>query len=66
MIMLSLTGSAHCVIVPYWSNRLNKTSIHVTQGLKRQGSLDCEVKDSRVLLSGTCHLYMQGAIFIPK
>ncbi len=61
-----VTGSAHCVIAPYWSNRLNKNSIHALQGLKRQGALDCEVKDSRVLLSGTCHLYMQGTIFIPN
>ena len=61
-----VTGSAHCVIAPYWSSRLNKNTIHALQGLKRQGAIDCEVKGSRVLLSGTCHLYMQGTIFIPS
>ena len=61
-----VTGSAHCVIAPYWCNQLNTNHIHAVQGLKRQGSLDCEIKGDRVLLSGTCHLYMQGTIFIPE
>lgn len=61
-----VTGSAHCVIAPYWCNRLNTNRIHAVQGLKRQGALDCEVKSDRVLLSGTCHLYMEGTIFIPE
>lgn len=60
-----VTGSAHCVIAPYWCERLNKNHIRAVQGLKRQGALDCEVAGDRVLLSGTCHLYMQGTIFIP-
>lgn len=61
-----VTGSAHSVIAPYWCNRLNKTRIHAVQGLKRQGALECEIKDNRVLLTGTCHMYMQGTIFIPS
>lgn len=61
-----VTGSAHCVIAPYWCNRLDKTRIHAVQGLKRQGTLECEIKDNRVLLTGTCHMYMQGTIFIPS
>lgn len=61
-----VTGSAHCVIAPYWCNQLNKNRIHAIQGLKRQGALDCEMRNDRVLLSGTCHLYMQGTIFIPN
>lgn len=61
-----VTGSAHCVIAPYWCNRLDKTRIHAIQGLKRQGALECEIKDNRVLLTGTCHMYMQGTIFIPS
>ena len=60
-----VTGSAHCVIAPYWCNHLSKNKIHAIQGLKRQGELVCQLKDDRVLLSGTCHLYLQGTIFIP-
>ena len=61
-----VTGSAHCVIAPYWCTQLNKDHIHAIQGLKRQGELRCQIINDRVILSGTCHLYMQGTIFIPK
>lgn len=60
-----VTGSAHCVIAPYWSERLGKNTIHALQGLKRQGQLTCEVTGQRVLLSGSCQLYLQGNIFLP-
>ena len=32
-----VTGSAHCMIAPYWCARLNKQKIHACQGGKRQG-----------------------------
>ncbi len=57
-----VTGSAHCVIAPYWSERLGKKKIHALQGLKRRGELICEIKDERVLLAGSCRLYLQGDI----
>lgn len=60
-----VTGSAHCVIAPYWSSRLGKNKIHAIQGLKRKGELLCEVARDRVLLSGSCQLYLQGYIFLP-
>lgn len=58
-----VTGSAHCVIAPYWSKRLNKKRIHAKQGGLRQGELWCEVRQDRVFLSGDCQLYMKGEIF---
>ncbi|KTD57660.1 PhzF family phenazine biosynthesis protein [Legionella shakespearei] len=60
-----VTGSAHCVIAPYWCNRLGKNSIHALQGGKRQGELWCEIRNDRVLLSGTCQLYLEGTIVLP-
>lgn len=60
-----VTGSAHCVIAPYWSNRLGKNKIHATQGLRRKGELLCEIAMDRVLLSGSCQRYLQGHIFLP-
>lgn len=61
-----VTGSAHCVIVPYWSERLSKKQLHARQGLGRQGELFCEIKGNRVLLSGLCQLYLEGHIFVPN
>lgn len=60
-----VTGSAHCVIAPYWCQRLGTTSIHAIQGLKRKGELACQIIKNRVLLSGACQLYLEGHIFIP-
>lgn len=60
-----VTGSAHCVIAPYWSNRLDKSTIHALQGGKRQGELWCEIRNDRVLLSGSCQLYLEGTIVLP-
>lgn len=60
-----VTGSAHCAIIPYWSNRLGKQKLHARQGLKRQGELWGEIKNDRVLLAGECQLYLEGQIFLP-
>ncbi|RUR07227.1 PhzF family phenazine biosynthesis protein [Legionella sp. km772] len=57
-----VTGSAHCVIAPYWCARLNKKKIHARQGGARQGELWCEVDKERVYLSGQAQLYLQGEI----
>lgn len=60
-----VTGSAHCVIAPYWCERLNKQKIHARQGGTRQGELWCEINQDRVILSGYSQLYLQGEICIP-
>ncbi|KTD33224.1 epimerase [Legionella nautarum] len=60
-----VTGSAHCVIAPFWCDRLNQSKIQAVQGLARQGELSCEIKNGRVLLTGRCHLYFEGIIYIP-
>lgn len=61
-----VTGSAHCVIAPYWCTRLNKKKIHACQGGSRQGELWCEVNQDRVILSGYAQLYLQGEIWVPS
>ncbi len=59
-----VTGSAHCMIVPFWAKKLNKNSILAFQASPRQGLLKCELKNSRVLLSGKTILYMHGTIYL--
>jgi PhzF family phenazine biosynthesis protein len=59
-----VTGSAHCNIVPYWSNKLGKTKLHCKQLSPRGGNLQCELNGDRVLMSGKCVLYMHGEIEI--
>ncbi len=60
----SVTGSAHCVLTPFWAERLNKLSLHALQGLQRKGELFCELNDSRVAISGYCRWYMKGHIIL--
>ena len=59
-----VTGSAHCILAPYWAKRLNKTTLHAHQVSKRGGRLICEVKGARVLLKGRAVTYMTGEIEI--
>ena len=59
-----VTGSAHCNIVPYWSEKLGKTKLQCKQASARGGNLDCELVGDRVLMSGKCVLYLKGEIYI--
>jgi PhzF family phenazine biosynthesis protein len=56
------TGSAHCILAPYWSEKLGKTHLHAKQLSKRQGEIFCEVVGARVLLTGKVIPYLQGKI----
>lgn len=60
----SVTGSAHCILTPFWAERLNKTSLHAIQGARRKGELFCELQESRVAISGYCRWYMKGHIVL--
>lgn len=57
-----VTGSAHCNIVPYWSEKLGRTRLRCRQLSARGGELQCELLGDRVLMSGKCVLYLQGTI----
>lgn len=57
-----VTGSAHCNIVPYWSEKLGKTTLFCQQLSARGGDLQCELEGDRVLMSGKCALFLQGEI----
>ena len=57
-----VTGSAHCNIVPYWSEKLGKTKLFCKQLSPRGGNLHCELEGDRVLMSGNCVLFLEGEI----
>jgi PhzF family phenazine biosynthesis protein len=59
-----VTGSAHCNIVPYWAEKLGKTELFCQQLSQRHGNLQCQLEGGRVLMSGTCVLFMQGEIIL--
>ena len=57
-----VTGSAHCVLAPYWAKRLKKEKLHGRQVSKRGGDVFCEMDGKRVKLSGHGVLYLKGEI----
>ncbi len=58
-----VTGSAHCTLVPYWADRLGKTSFHARQVSARGGELWCELQGDRVSISGRAVRYLEGSIY---
>ena len=56
------TGSSHCTLVPYWSNRLGKSKLHARQLSKREGELFCEDQGERVRIAGRVVEYLRGEI----
>ena len=58
-----VTGSAHCVMVPYWASRKGKNKLSAIQWSARRGYLDCELAGDRVLMSGHAHTYLEGEFY---
>jgi PhzF family phenazine biosynthesis protein len=59
-----VTGSAHCVLAPYWAARLGKTRLEARQISRRGGALACTLQGDRVFLEGRCVLYLEGRISV--
>jgi PhzF family phenazine biosynthesis protein len=59
-----VTGSAHCTLVPYWSNRLGKKKMVARQISARGGDLLCEDLGARVVVAGRAALYLEGVIHV--
>lgn len=57
-----VTGSAHCVLTPYWAERLGKREFTARQVSARGGELLCTLSGDRVLISGRVAPYLKGRI----
>lgn len=57
-----VTGSAHCVLMPYWSARLGRPALHARQVSARGGELWCTMAGDRVRIAGRAVLYLRGEI----
>lgn len=61
-----VTGSAHCVLAPYWAARLGKSRLRARQVSARGGEIECVVESDRVELIGRCVRYSSGRVLLPK
>ena len=57
-----VTGSAHCMLVPYWANRLGKADFRAYQASRRGGEVICRLLGKRVELEGNCVFFLEGAV----
>lgn len=59
-----VTGSAHCSLIPYWSERLGKKELKAQQLSDRLGTLYCTDKGDRVMIAGNACTFAAGKCWI--
>ena len=59
-----VTGSSHCVLIPYWAARLGKELLTARQVSARGGELLCTLRGDRVTIAGRAVLYLEGTITV--
>ncbi|MCW2293702.1 putative PhzF superfamily epimerase YddE/YHI9 [Pseudomonas sp. BIGb0408] len=57
-----VTGSAHCILTPYWAQKLGKRELTAYQGGERGGFLWCCLDGERVKIAGHAHLVSSGRL----
>lgn len=60
-----VTGSAHCILAPYWAKRLGKHELDARQVSKRGGRLSLVVEGDRVHIGGEAQTYLTGELRLP-
>lgn len=62
-----VTGSAHCILAPYWGERLGRSRLMARQASRRGGELRLERKpNGRLAILGQAHVILKGELRLPK
>ncbi|MGF6329000.1 PhzF family phenazine biosynthesis protein [Pseudomonas sp. BS3782 TE3695] len=59
-----VTGSTHCSLIPYWAERLSKSSLTAYQCSARGGELFCQMEGERVSIGGNATLVASGKLML--
>ena len=59
-----VTGAAHCMLVPYWAQRLGRSELRAFQCSQRGGELHCRLDGARVRLAGHAVLVSRGELLV--
>jgi PhzF family phenazine biosynthesis protein len=59
-----VTGSAHCILGPYWAEKLGKRSLRAYQASARGGVLDVRPEGNRVFLRGQAVTVLAGELLV--
>ena len=57
-----VTGSAHCALAPFWSERLERLELTGYQASQRGGTVRMELKGDRVMLRGRAVTIIKGEL----
>jgi PhzF family phenazine biosynthesis protein len=57
-----VTGSAHCMLAPFWGERLGRTEMRAHQASARGGDVDVAVRGDRVILMGAAVTVIEGTL----
>lgn len=60
-----VTGSAHCALAPYWSERLGRADLIGYQASPRGGTVWTRLAGDRVILSGHAVTVLRGTLTVP-
>ena len=59
-----VTGSAHCALVPFWSEKTGRKDFDSHQVSKREGALKVSLKGNRVEISGQAKTIFKAELFV--
>lgn len=59
-----VTGSAHCLLTPYWAARLGRTRFTAYQASPRGGHIGCRLDGDRAILTGQCRTVIEGRFLL--
>jgi PhzF family phenazine biosynthesis protein len=57
-----VTGSAHCMLAPFWAERLGRTEMRAHQASPRGGEVRVEARGDRVTISGSAVTVIEGSL----
>jgi predicted PhzF superfamily epimerase YddE/YHI9 len=57
-----VTGSAHCMLTPYWAGKLAKKEMLAYQASARGGEVNVRLNDDRVILGGAAVTILRGSL----
>ncbi|MDF3077536.1 MAG: isomerase, PhzC-PhzF family [Sphingobacteriaceae bacterium] len=59
-----VTGSSHCALLPYWSEKLGKSEMFAYQASSRGGEVKLRLNGDRVMLCGQAVTVLKGKLFV--
>lgn len=59
-----VTGSALCALASFWQKKLEKNRFTAIQASKREGYLELEIQEDRLLIKGSAVVTMKGEVIL--